>query len=321
MAALALERADRGARSLSRALASTDDPVRGRHLPVDWWDAPCGVWRPTALVAVGAAGRAPQSAEVLRPAGDATGIQAVDLGRLRACRLLTPGVASYWVLRHRLLLMLALVEEEPSGSAGAATILAAIHELRPRLMLAHDVWRAAHRRGSPPGAVAEGAISPDVAEAADLAWLPAGAARRAERLLAHDLLRLEALLRDAGEPAATITCHPLIAGLAQALLAVSRCGAQLSATLPRSAPASGASSGSRAASGRTLSQSASPSTSNPAPTSAASTAHTDGSAAPTPANSGMAPSRRNGPASSRIRRVQAGAATRWMGLPSARPRR
>ena len=319
---LAPVRSDRAAPSLLwRALAHEPDSRRCRDLPVDWWDEAAAVWRPTALVCTIASRGASPVAEVLEPDGEATSTRRVAVTDLRVSRLLTPGVAAYWVLRHRSLLLLTLLEHEDTASPSSARLDDALRGLRPNLLLAHDVWHAAFTRGAPPDHDEPGEGARRLLACDEPPSLPRSAVRRAEQLLAHDLIRFEAVLRAAGESAVRLVVHPLVAATAHALLTVCSVPVQLSATRPPSARASGDSSGSRAAHGRTVSHSESPSTSKRSPTSAASNAQTEGSVAPTPAKSGMDMSSRKGPASSRIRRTHAGAGTRWMGVPSKRPRR
>src|ERR1700726_1292893 len=92
-------------------LTSTGDLAFG-DVPVDYWDEPAEVWRPTSINRVlGGVWDVGRDVEVLIPDGGATALTRVSIGQVRLSKLLTAGVSRYWVARYQKLLVLRLIEQ------------------------------------------------------------------------------------------------------------------------------------------------------------------------------------------------------------------
>ena len=128
----------------------------------------------------------------------------ISIAQVRLSRLLTAGISRYWVARYQKLLVLRLVEQAAvlGGDPDPLRRLAA--RLRHQESLGYDVWATAYLTGAREGVE----LPPEVPPATDdNGWEPADAddpaaiIHAAVRVLAADLLRLDAALEEAGATA------------------------------------------------------------------------------------------------------------------------
>ncbi|MEA2637396.1 MAG: hypothetical protein QOE18_453 [Chloroflexota bacterium] len=202
-------------------LTSTGDRAFG-DVPVDCWDEPAEVWRPTSIVRVlGGVWDVRRDVEVLVPGADGTSERRVSIAQVRLSRLLTAGVSRFWVARYQGRLVLRLIEH----AAVAADELDSLRRLAARLRheesLGYDIWATAYHAGAPEHRCYEPEVPPQVDDAG---WEPARGGdaavliRTAVGILAADLLRLDASLEEAGATAAERAAHPLLALITSLLL-------------------------------------------------------------------------------------------------------
>ena len=171
-------------------------------VPVDWWDGSAEVWRPTSIVRLlGGVWDVARDVEVLVPDAGGASVSRVSIAHVRLSRLLTAGVSRYWVARYQKLLVLRLIEQATvlGGEPDPLRRLAA--RMRHQEALGRDVWATAYLTGARDGVE----YAPEVAPATDdNGWEPADARdsaaiiHAAVRVLAADLLRLDAALEEAG---------------------------------------------------------------------------------------------------------------------------
>ncbi len=191
-------------------------------VPVDWWDESAGVWRPTSIIRLlGGVWDVRRDVEVLVPSAEGTSLRRISIAHVRLSRLLTAGVSRYWVARYERLLVLRLIERTsiPEGELDSLRRLAA--RLRHEESLGCDVWATAYQAGAPDDI----RYVPEVPPIADDdGWEPMHAGdvatliRAAVRILADDLLRIDASLEEAGATAAERAAHPLLAVITSLLL-------------------------------------------------------------------------------------------------------
>ena len=212
--------ATRPREELHQALLTSTCERAFSDVPVDRWDETAEVWRPTSIVRLlGGVWEVRRDVEVLTPDGHASSLSQVSIANVRLSRLLTAGVSRYWIARYRRLLVLRLLEQfEPVGVPDALRALAA--RLRHDESVGHDTWATAFHVG----ASADVEHLPEVPPIRESGWEPdhdgepAALIRSAVRLLAADLLRLDAALEDAGATAVERAAHPLLAVIAALLL-------------------------------------------------------------------------------------------------------
>jgi hypothetical protein len=206
-----------------RALARSVEDRRYRDVPVDWWDAFAGVWRPTAVVR--AAPQTPRThADVLVPEGAGASMFQVSIDDLRLSELLTAGIARYWTTRYRRLLLLTLVERCDLSDASLVTLHALHAQLVARETHARDVWATAFRVGAGPSsstplhplddgtldAAARDGVGLSETHGPDEATLTDAAIP----LLAFDLVRLHGALGEAGVHIDVACAHPVVTAVA-----------------------------------------------------------------------------------------------------------
>jgi hypothetical protein len=214
--------ATRTREDLHQALLTSPCERAFGDVPVDWWDEPAEVWRPTSIVRLlGGVWDVRRDVEVLTPGVDGTSLRRVGISNVRLSRLLTAGVSRFWVTRYQRELVDRLVEQ----TSPPADELESLHRLAARFRheesLGRDVWTTAYLAGAPEHISHE----PEVAAAADdRGSQPADAGdvaaliRTAVRLLAADLLRLDASLEEAGATASERAAHPLLVVITSLLL-------------------------------------------------------------------------------------------------------
>ena len=214
--------ATRSREDLHQALLTSTCERAFRDVPVDWWDEPAGVWRPTSIVRVlGGVWDASRDVEVLIPGDDGTSVRRVSIAGVRLSRLLTAGVSRYWVARYLRLLVLRLIEQAVMTGADLDPLPRVATCLRHRESLGRDVWATAYLAGARDGVVYASELAPTTDESV---WEPAHAGevavpiRAAVRMLADDLLRLDHSLEEAGATAEERAAHPLLAQIASMLL-------------------------------------------------------------------------------------------------------
>lgn len=214
--------ATRSREDLHQALLTSTCERAFRDVPVDWWDEPAGVWRPTSIVRVlGGVWDVGRDVEVLTPVDDGTASRRASIAHVRLSRLLTAGVSRYWVARYQRALVLRLIEEAIMSGEELEPLPRVAARLRHEESLGRDVWATAYLAGAPDGTLYAPEVLP-INE--DTVWSPAHAAdlaapiRAAVRILADDLLRLDHALEEAGAPAVDRAAHPLLALIASLLL-------------------------------------------------------------------------------------------------------
>jgi len=214
--------ATRTREDLHQALLTSTCELAFRDVPVDWWDEPAGVWRPTSIVRVlGGVWDTGRDVEVLVPEADGTAVQQVSIAGVRLSRLLTAGVSRYWVARYLRLLVLRLIEQAVMTGADLDPLPRIATRLRHRESLGRDVWATAYLAGARDGVVYQPELLPT---ADDEGWEAAGAGPTsgpllsAVRMLADDLLRLDRSLEEAGAGPEERAAHPLLAQIATMLL-------------------------------------------------------------------------------------------------------
>ncbi len=207
---------------LHQALLTSTCELSFGDLPIDWWDRSAEVWRPTSIVRLlGGVWDVGRDVEVLVPDGGGTSLARVSIAEVRLSRLLTAGIARYWVARYQKLLVLRLIEQAAvlGGDPDPLRRLAA--RIRHQESLGYDVWATAHLMGARDGVE----YAPEVPSATgDIGWEPAGNGdpaaiiHAAVRVLAADLLRLDGALEEAGATAEERAAHPLLAAITSLLL-------------------------------------------------------------------------------------------------------
>ncbi|MHB8489126.1 MAG: hypothetical protein ACYDCS_08110 [Candidatus Dormibacteria bacterium] len=202
-------------------LTSTGERSFG-DVPIDHWDESGGVWRPTSIVRLlGGVWDVGRDVEVLVPDGGATARTRVGIAHVRLSKLLTAGVSRYWVARYQKLLVLRLIEQAAFLGGEPDPLKRLAGRLRHQEALGHDVWATAYLMGARDGVE----YVPEVLPATDdNGWEPADAGdpaaiiHAAVRVLAADLLRLDAALEAAGATAEERAAHPLLAKITSLLL-------------------------------------------------------------------------------------------------------
>jgi hypothetical protein len=214
--------ATRSREELHQALLTSTGERSFGDVPIDWWDGSVEVWRPTSIVRLlGGVWDVGRDVEVLIPDAGGSSLARVSIAQVRLSRLLTAGVSRYWVARYQKLLVLRLVEQAAllGGEPDPLRRLAA--RIRHQEALGYDVWATAYLTGARDGVEYAPEVPPatDVNgwEAAD-AGDPAAIIHAAVRVLAADLLRLDAALEEAGATAAERAAHPLLAAITSLLL-------------------------------------------------------------------------------------------------------
>jgi hypothetical protein len=202
-------------------LTSTGDRAFG-DVPVDCWDEPAEVWRPTSISRVlGGVWDARRDVEVLTPGVDATSLRRVSIAQVRLSRLLTAGVSRYWVARYQRRLVLRLIEQADVPADELDPLRRVAARLRHEESLGYDIWATAYRAGAPEHRCYEPEVPP---QGDNSGWEPARAGdaavliRTAVGILAADLLRLDASLEEAGATAAERAGHPLLVLITSLLL-------------------------------------------------------------------------------------------------------
>jgi hypothetical protein len=207
---------------LHQALLTSTCERSFSDVPVDLWDASAEVWRPTSIVRLlGGVWDVGRDVEVLAPDSMGASINRVSIAKVRLSRLLTAGVSRYWVARYQKLLVLRLIEQATllGGEPDPLRRLAA--RIRHQEALGRDVWATAYLTGARDGVE----YAPEAVPATDdNGWEPADARdpaaiiHAAVRVLAADLLRLDAALEEAGASASERAAHPLLAAITSLLL-------------------------------------------------------------------------------------------------------
>jgi hypothetical protein len=191
-------------------------------VPIDWWDGRAEVWRPTTVVRLlGGAWDVGRDVEVLVPDAGGTSLHRVSIAHVRLSRLLTAGVSRYWVARYQKLLVLRLVEQAAVLGGEPEPLRRLAARIRHQESLGYDIWATAYLTGTRDGVeyVAEVAPATD-----DNGWEPADAGdpaaiiHAAVRVLAADLLRLDAALEEAGATSSERAGHPLLIAITSLLL-------------------------------------------------------------------------------------------------------
>ncbi len=191
-------------------------------VPIDRWDEPAGVWRPTSIVRLlGGVWDTRRDLEVLIPESGGTSLVRVSIARVRLSRLLTAGVSRYWVARYQRMLVLRLIEQAALLGDETDSLSRLAARLRHEESLGHDVWATAYLAGAQEGVEYDAEIPPI---SGDSGWEPAEEGdpavliQAAVRVLAADLLRLDASLEEAGATAEERAGHPLLAAISSLLL-------------------------------------------------------------------------------------------------------
>jgi hypothetical protein len=213
--------ATRTREDLHQALLTSTCERAFRDVPVDWWDEGAGVWRPTSIIRLlGGVWDVHRDVEVLVPSAEGTSLRRVSIAHVRLSRLLTAGVSRYWVARYQRLLVLHLIQRT-NGPEELESLRRLAGRLRHEESLGCDVWATAYQSGAPD----EVSYVPEIPPIADDAgWEPVHAGdvaaliRAAVRMLADDLLRIDASLEEAGATAAERAAHPLLAVITSLLL-------------------------------------------------------------------------------------------------------
>jgi hypothetical protein len=214
--------ATRPREELHQALLTSTCDRSFADVPIDWWDGAADVWRPSSIVRLlGGVWDVGRDVEVLVPDAGATSLTQVSIAHVRLSRLLTAGISRYWVARYQKLLVLRLIEQAAvlGGEPDPLRRLAA--RIRHHESLGYDVWATAYLTGARDGVE----YVPEVPPATDdNGWEPADAGdpaaiiHAAVRVLAADLLRLDAALEEAGATAADRAAHPLLTAITSLLL-------------------------------------------------------------------------------------------------------
>jgi hypothetical protein len=207
---------------LHQALLTSTGARAFGDVPVDCWDDPAGVWRPTSIVRLlGGVWDVRRDVEVLTPGSDGTSLRQVSIAHVRLSRLLTAGVSRYWMTRYQRQLVLRLIEEAAAPADQLDPVRRLAARLRHEEALGRDVWATAYDAGAPDNVCYEPEVPP---LGDDAAWEPARAGdiaaliRTAVGFLAADLLRLDASLEEAGATAAERAAHPLLVLITSLLL-------------------------------------------------------------------------------------------------------
>ncbi|MFZ0920232.1 MAG: hypothetical protein WAN83_09190 [Candidatus Dormiibacterota bacterium] len=207
---------------LHQALLTSTCERSFSDVPIDWWDRAAEVWRPTSIVRLlGGVWDVGRDVEVLIPDAGATSPARVSIGHVRLSKLLTAGVSRYWVARYQKLLVLRLVEQAAVLGGDPDPLRRLAGRIRHQEALGHDVWTTAYLMGARDGVE----YAPELPLAtADNGWEPADAGdpaaviHAAVRVLAADLMRLDAALEEAGADPTERAAHPLLAAITSLLL-------------------------------------------------------------------------------------------------------
>jgi hypothetical protein len=207
---------------LHQALLTSTCERSFADVPIDWWDVSAEVWRPTTIVRLlGGVWDVGRDVEVLIPDDGGTSLTQVSIAHVRLSRLLTAGISRYWVARYQKLLALRLIEQAAVLGGDPEHLRRLAARIRHQESLGYDVWATAYLTGAREGVE----YVPEVPPATDdNGWEPADAndptaiIHAAVRVLAADLLRLDAALEEAGATAAERAAHPLLASITSLLL-------------------------------------------------------------------------------------------------------
>jgi hypothetical protein len=207
---------------LHQALLTSTCERSFEDVPIDLWDDAAEVWRPTSIVRLlDGVWDVHRDVEVLVPDGAAASLSRVSIARVRLSRLLTAGVSRYWVARYQKLLVLRLIEQAAVLGGDPDPLRRLAGRIRHQEALSHDVWATAYLMGARDGV----AYAPEGPPTTDHnGWEPADAGdpaaiiHAAVRVLAADLLRLDAALEEAGASGAERAAHPLLAAITSLLL-------------------------------------------------------------------------------------------------------
>ena len=207
---------------LHQALLTSTCERSFEDVPIDMWDDAAEVWRPTSIVRLlEGVWDVHRDVEVLVPDGAAASLTRVSIARVRLSKLLTAGVSRYWVARYQKLLVLRLIEQAAVLGGDPDPLRRLAGRIRHQEALSHDVWATAYLMGARDG-VAYAPEGPPTTD--DNGWEPADAGdpaaiiHAAVRVLAADLLRLDAALEEAGATGAERAAHPLLAAITSLLL-------------------------------------------------------------------------------------------------------
>jgi hypothetical protein len=214
--------ATRPREELHQALLTSTCERSFGDVPVDWWDGAAEVWRPTSIVRLlGGVWDVGRDVEVLVPDAGGVSMTRVSIAQVRLSRLLTAGVSRFWVARYQRLLVLRLIEQAALLGGEPDPIRRLAARIRHREALGRDVWATAYLTGARDGVE----YAPESVPATDdNGWEPADARdpgaiiHAAMRVLAADLLRLDAALEEAGATAAERAANPLLAAITSLLL-------------------------------------------------------------------------------------------------------
>jgi hypothetical protein len=207
---------------LHQALLTSTSERSFSDVPVDWWDRAAEVWRPTSIVRLlGGVWDVRRDVEVLVPDGGGTSQARVSIADVRLSRLLTAGISRYWVARYHRVLVLQLAERATGLGGDPDPLRRLSARIRPHEAFGFDVWATAYLTGAPDGIE----YAPEMAPVTDdNGWEPAANGdppaiiHAAVRILAADLLRLDAALDEAGASATERAAHPLLNAITSLLL-------------------------------------------------------------------------------------------------------
>lgn len=212
--------ATRNREDLHQALLTSTCDRAFADVPVDCWDEPAGVWRPTSIVSVlGGVWDVRRDVEVLTPGLEGTSVRRVSIAEVRLSRLLTAGVSRYWIARYQRHLVRDLI-----GQSAPAAELDSLHDLAARFRheeaLGYDIWATAYGAGAPDHLSHEPDLPTQVDDGVPEVIGNGRAAliQTAVGMLAADLLRIDASLEEAGATAAERAAHPLLVLITSLLL-------------------------------------------------------------------------------------------------------
>ena len=139
-----------------RALVMADDEHQFQHVPVDWWDAPAQVWRPSVLEAVSGDAHTRVHAEIVAPVETPDAVDFVAkrvlIQELRPSLLLDEGLAEFFTTRYTLELLESLMPcIERASSSERRALNAILCELLETYETSFKVWTRAFSTGSAAG--------------------------------------------------------------------------------------------------------------------------------------------------------------------------
>ena len=143
--------------SFHLALASVPDGTRLRHLPVDWWDGPAGVWRPTVVEGAAVLTTGTRSmVDIAVPAGSvAEGgalvhlTRVVPIAQLRPSQLTSELVARFFSTRYSMEIVDNLRHRVARFSTDERLRLQDVmRELLAAYRESHDSWLEAYTSGA-----------------------------------------------------------------------------------------------------------------------------------------------------------------------------